>query len=110
MALTPDDHQLLSDLMPILEVPYFRFNPHVPIMSLDETNPPKLRELQADTAAGVQARGALEAEVTGLKARLVENQVHADEERAGLARQAEEATQKAFCDEETYRAELRVRS
>ena len=55
----------------------------------------KLRELQTDTTAGVQARASLEAEVTALKARLVENQVHSDEERASLARQAEESAQKA---------------
>ena len=36
--------QVLADLMPVLAVPYFRFNPRVPRMNLDETSPPKLKE------------------------------------------------------------------
>ena len=44
---TEEVHQTLSDLLPVLRVPYYRFNPQVPIMSLDETQPHKLRELQA---------------------------------------------------------------
>ena len=37
---------MLSDLLPILRVPYYRFNPQVPIMRLDETSPEKLSEMQ----------------------------------------------------------------
>ena len=33
--------------LPVLGVPYFRFNPQVPRYSLDETASPKLKELQA---------------------------------------------------------------
>ena len=44
---TEEVHQLLSDMLPVLSVPYFRFNPQVPRISLDETAAPKLRELQA---------------------------------------------------------------
>jgi hypothetical protein len=44
---TEEVHQMLSDMLPILHVPYFRFNPAIPRYSLDETSLPKLRELQA---------------------------------------------------------------
>ena len=44
---TEEIHQLLSEMLPLLSIPYFRFNPSVPRMSLDETSPAKLRELQA---------------------------------------------------------------
>ena len=43
---TEEVHQMLSDLLPILSVPYYRFNPQVPPMRLDEISPPKLKELQ----------------------------------------------------------------
>ena len=46
---------MLSDLLPVLRVPYYRFNPQVPVMSLDEIAPHKLRELQAIGRALVQA-------------------------------------------------------
>ena len=38
---------MLADLLPHLSVPYFRFNPLVPAMALDETSPAILSELQA---------------------------------------------------------------
>ena len=38
---------MLSDLLPIMQVPYYRFNPRVPTTTLDETSPHKLREFQA---------------------------------------------------------------
>ena len=37
---------MLSDMMPVLRVPYYRFNPPVPPLRLDETSPPILRDLQ----------------------------------------------------------------
>ena len=46
---------MLSDLLPVLTVPYYRFNPLVPSMSLDETAPQKLREMQAIGRAHVQS-------------------------------------------------------
>ena len=52
MLRTP---QTLNDLLPALRVPYYRFNPRVPIMSLDETAPQKLRELQAIGRAHVRS-------------------------------------------------------
>ena len=44
---TEEVHQMLSDLLPVLRVPYYRFNPQVPSMRLDETAPHVLAELQA---------------------------------------------------------------
>ena len=40
---------MLSDLLPVLRVPYYRFNPQIPTAlqsSMDETAPKKLAELQ----------------------------------------------------------------
>ena len=39
-------HETLSDILPNAAVPYFRFNPQIPTVSLDETSVHKLRELQ----------------------------------------------------------------
>ena len=38
---------MLADLLPVMRVPYYRFNPIVPNMRLDETRPQVLQELQA---------------------------------------------------------------
>lgn len=43
---TEEVHEMLSDILPNAAVPYFRFNPEIPAVSLDETSPLKLRELQ----------------------------------------------------------------
>jgi hypothetical protein len=43
---TEEVHQMLSELLPVLRVPYYRFNPRVPTGPLDETAPQKLAELQ----------------------------------------------------------------
>lgn len=56
---------MLSDMLPILSVPYFRFNPAIPRIPLDETAPPKLRELQAIGREHV-TRGAGRDETTAL--------------------------------------------
>lgn len=37
---------MLADILPNAAVPYFRFNPEIPTISLDETSVHKLRELQ----------------------------------------------------------------
>lgn len=37
---------MLSDMMPVLRVPYYRFNPPVPALHLDETAPEILRKFQ----------------------------------------------------------------
>ena len=49
---------MLSDVLPDLSIPYFRFNPCVPAISLDETSPLKLRELQAIGRAHVTTGAA----------------------------------------------------
>lgn len=46
---TEEVHQMLSNLLPVLRVPYYRFNPQVPVAlqsALDETSPKRLAELQ----------------------------------------------------------------
>ncbi|KAL1503060.1 hypothetical protein AB1Y20_011127 [Prymnesium parvum] len=43
---TEEVHEMLADILPNAAVPYFRFNPEIPTISLDETSVHKLRELQ----------------------------------------------------------------
>ena len=57
---TEEIHQLLAEMLPLLSIPYFRFNPNVPRMSLDETSPQKLAELQALGRAHVVSGGGKE--------------------------------------------------
>ena len=54
---TEEVHQMLSDLLPVLRVPYYRFNPQVPAMRLDEISPHKLKELQGIGKAHVVSGG-----------------------------------------------------
>ena len=43
---TEEVHEMLADMLPNAKVPYFRFNPEIPVVPLDETSVHKLRALQ----------------------------------------------------------------
>ena len=49
---------MLSDLLPILRVPYYRFNPNVPSLAMDETAPDKLELYQEIGRNYVQAENS----------------------------------------------------
>jgi hypothetical protein len=72
-------------MLPVLAIPYFRFNPQVPAMSIDETSPAKLKELQSIGKAHVVS-GHGRADCAALATLLLERK-HSTKHAAALAAQ-----------------------
>ena len=79
---TEEVHALLSELLPAAGVRYFRFNPQVAEIRLDETSPPRLHEMQDVGRRHVGAGGPAAEQCSALAALLADG-VPADGEADG---------------------------